>query len=251
MTTAAEVLRGRFQTADALIPAASVTGVPLHVAAAFVDKESDGANIYGHDLGGTFSIAGTKAVTKTNYAEFYRLVVDQGRKSNGVGPMQITYRGYFPQARDQGVRLWVPFDNYRFGFAIIKRNLDRFATDPDQLAKVGTLYNAGNLTGGITAYGRDLAAKAATWQTRLVGATPPRTLQRGSRGDDVAAVQSGLMRRFPTYAGPIVTSGGADGSFGPATESVVQEFQRRVGLNPDGVVAAWTYGRLSEYGIPA
>lgn len=259
MTTVVEVLKAAgFFNVEALVAAASVTDVPLNIAVAFVDAESNGENIYGHDSGGVFYVKrpGKVAVTAANYAEFYRRVIDGGEKSNGVGPMQVTYAGlpgkrggYFKQAKDQGMKLWLPFDNYRFGLAIIKASLDRYKADSQQLAKVGTLYNEGNLSSGITDYGRWIVSASQSWETRLSGAGLPAVLQRGDSGDDVATLQAGLMLRFPTYAGPIVHSGGADGSFGPATEGVLMEFQRRVSLVPDGLVGSWTRGRLSEYGI--
>ena len=57
------------------------------------------------------------------------------------------------------------------------------------------------------------------------------TLREGSRGRDVAALQSAL--RLP-----------ADGAFGPRTKAAVVEHQRRHGLTPDGVVGARTWASL-------
>lgn len=250
MTTTIQVLDTKLSNAAALDAAARVVGLPLHIAAALTQKESGGRNVYGNDVGGTFSTPGTpdKAVTKANYAEFYQLVVVQGRKSNGVGPLQITYRGYFPQAAEQGLRLWTPFDNYRFGFSILLRNL-RGEYTTSSIQRAGTLYNAGNLNSGITTYGRDLASKASAWKTWLSGATAPRQLDRGDTGADVARLQEGLMRRFATLAQPIVTYGGADGSFGSATESVVKAFQTYVKITANGSVGSMTRGHLTVYGI--
>lgn len=251
MPTAVQTISARLQNAVALVTAAQVTELPLHIAAALTSKESNGANVYGNDAGGTFATPGApdKPVTAANYADFYRLVVEQKHKSNGVGPLQITYRGYFPQAKALGVKLWVPFDNYRFGFRILKTALTRYGASPDGIAKAGTLYNAGNLNSGITAYGRDLAAKAATWKTRLAGATLPPVLRRGDKGPEIAHLQSALLTHFPTLAAPIAASGGADGSFGPATESAVKTVQAHLKLPADGTVGPWTRGRLTEHGI--
>lgn len=252
MPTQVDVLRyNKIFNPEALIAAAAITGVPLPVAAAFADKESDGLNIYGHDVGGTFSQPGQNiTVTATNFADFYHKVVDLKQKSNGVGPMQITYRGYFPQAKTAGYKLWIPFDNFRFALKmIIKPALDRYAKDSYQLAKVGTLYNAGSLSGGITAYGRDLATKVTIWQKRLQGATAPRSLKVGVDGADVIVLQRGLLVKFPTLSDSIKTSGGADGSFGPGTEAAVKAVQTKLGLTADGVVGPWTRGRLTQYNI--
>lgn len=57
------------------------------------------------------------------------------------------------------------------------------------------------------------------------------------------------MRVFPAYAQPIKNSGGSDGSFGPATEQVVKEFQRRSGLLDDGIVGIKTKAALAKHGI--
>ena len=56
-------------------------------------------------------------------------------------------------------------------------------------------------------------------------------LRRGDRGDDVRALQAHLNRVFPRYSHLDV-----DGDFGPATEAVVREAQRRGGIAADGVV---------------
>lgn len=65
-------------------------------------------------------------------------------------------------------------------------------------------------------------------------------LKRGSTGQNVVTLQATLKTRYPSYAGKIVT----DGIFGPATEAVVKEFQRRSGLEVDGIVGAKTQAAL-------
>ena len=71
-------------------------------------------------------------------------------------------------------------------------------------------------------------------------------LRYGSFGDPVKRLQAGLNEVFPAYPGmPLV----ADGDFGPRTELAVREFQRRVGLPPDGVVGPLTRAQLAKYGI--
>lgn len=74
-------------------------------------------------------------------------------------------------------------------------------------------------------------------------------LRNGSKGTAVIHLQAGLLRVFPTYAGPIKRTGGADGKFGDGTEQVVREFQRRSGLTPDGVVGPKTWAKLGRYHI--
>jgi len=71
---------------------------------------------------------------------------------------------------------------------------------------------------------------------------PPagRNLARGSVGDDVARLQAHLKANYPLYAKKLVV----DGSFGPATQAAVKEFQRRSGLSPDGSVGPLTRAAL-------
>ncbi|MEI2827330.1 MAG: peptidoglycan-binding protein [Dermatophilaceae bacterium] len=82
--------------------------------------------------------------------------------------------------------------------------------------------------------------------------TPPATgttLRRGSTGEAVYKLQAGLLRVFPAYAHPIRTNGGPNRTFGPATEKVVKEFQKRSALKVDGVVGDATRAALGRYGI--
>lgn len=65
------------------------------------------------------------------------------------------------------------------------------------------------------------------------------TLRRGQGGEHVHYLQSLLNRAYPRYSNLTV-----DGDFGPATESVVREFQRRAGLPVDGIVGHDTWRRL-------
>ncbi|MFE5789532.1 peptidoglycan-binding protein [Rhodococcus erythropolis] len=62
------------------------------------------------------------------------------------------------------------------------------------------------------------------------------TLRRGSTGGEVAYLQAQLNRMFASYSKLTV-----DGDFGPATESVVREVQRRSSLTVDGIVGPDTW----------
>lgn len=74
-------------------------------------------------------------------------------------------------------------------------------------------------------------------------------LKRGSVSDSVYRLQVGLLRVFPLYAGPIKKNGGPIRTFGPATESVLREFQRRSHIPATGVTDAATWKELAKYNI--
>lgn len=61
-------------------------------------------------------------------------------------------------------------------------------------------------------------------------------LRRGSAGEAVRVLQRRLKTGYPLYAAKLMV----DGLFGPATEAVVREFQRRAGLTVDGSVGPIT-----------
>lgn len=69
-------------------------------------------------------------------------------------------------------------------------------------------------------------------------------LKQGSHGPVVKFLQQRLNAVFPAYSKLKV-----DGGFGPKTEAVVKEFQRRTRLQPDGVVGPKTKAMLKRYGI--
>jgi len=102
-------------------------------------------------------MAGAGYVTEAKWREFRRLVVDLHHTSNGVGPCQITYRGFFTDMEAQGLRPWVPHDNMLYGF----RLLARYHADKGSWEAAGTAYN------GSSQYGRDLAALVEKWRKRL------------------------------------------------------------------------------------
>jgi peptidoglycan hydrolase-like protein with peptidoglycan-binding domain len=72
---------------------------------------------------------------------------------------------------------------------------------------------------------------------------PP--LGRGAVGPGVAQIQD-LLADLGFKLPISVKRKGADGIFGPETERVVKEFQRRTGLKPDGFVGTHTLARLEE-----
>lgn len=150
--------------ADALIAAVDETGVPLHIAAAMIEKESNGLNVYGNDRGGVYSTAdptrpSPNVVTRENYAIFEKRVL-AGETSNGVGPAQITWPGFIRDAKDRGIPLWEPLPNMIYGLTLLR---DYLAGDYSE----ASIINAGTRYNGARAYGVDLAAKAGAWLARL------------------------------------------------------------------------------------
>ena len=60
-------------------------------------------------------------------------------------------------------------------------------------------------------------------------------LKKGSKGDRVLGLQSGLKQPLGYNVGAI------DGVFGPSTENAVKQFQRDRGLVADGIVGHKTW----------
>jgi LysM repeat protein len=165
MATQLEVVAGRLQNAEDIVRAAKNAGLYLPAALAMIQKESGGRNVWGSDVGGTNS--GKKGnVTEVDFKAFAKKVA-AGAKSNGVGVAQITYPAYFPMAENQGIKLWLPYDNALFGFRILRSNYEK----QKDWARAGTLYNKGNLTTGVNEYGKTFAALVKEWESRLASAS--------------------------------------------------------------------------------
>lgn len=190
VVSATDVLTsGGLFNAAAIVAGSKAAGVPLHIAAAIVEKESLGRNIYGRDSGGihssrpngvtvdgvTYAPGDLVPVSRDSYLVFLsRLLRADGSwtgvKSNGVGPMQITYWGYHRDARRAGVDLSNPAKNIEFGLRILAGHLNGSYTQYS-VERAGTLYNAGTLANGVNGYGRDLWAKSEKWRVQLAGST--------------------------------------------------------------------------------
>lgn len=155
--------------------ACSKLAFPFAFGLAIMQKESGGRNVYGNDTGG--ALAGQGEVTEANYQEFRRLVLTELYKSNGVGPMQVTYRGYFPTMEGRGLRPWVPADNILFGVEILhfryQQGVKAGKPPRDAFWESARAYNAGS-RGGET-YADDAVAKARAWLA-IVGNTDQPTV---------------------------------------------------------------------------
>ncbi|MDO5746536.1 MAG: peptidoglycan-binding protein [Actinomycetaceae bacterium] len=67
----------------------------------------------------------------------------------------------------------------------------------------------------------------------------------GSKNSAVQALQMGLNKYYPQYAGFY-----PDGTYGAKTKAAVQKFQRAHGIGPDGAVGMWTASVLRQKNIP-
>lgn len=141
---------------DDIATACRRVGIPFYVACALFEKESGGKNVYGHDEGG-FMTGYPFPVTEGNFEVFQWHVFKQGHKSNGVGPSQITWKGYFPDMEAKGLKPWVPLDNMVYGLTTLR----------DHYVRWGSWEKAGRLYNGKLSYGQDLVVKIDQWQARL------------------------------------------------------------------------------------
>jgi peptidoglycan hydrolase-like protein with peptidoglycan-binding domain len=79
-------------------------------------------------------------------------------------------------------------------------------------------------------------APATPWYRGALGS---RTLQNGSQGSDVTALQAIMNRRYPAYSHIVV-----DGVFGDQTDAVMRDFQKRAKLAVDGIIGPNTFKAL-------
>ena len=206
MATPAEILAaGGLANADLIVQAATATGIPLAIAAAMIQKETGGKNVYGHDgsietgpgvfstkygpvaiNGVTYAQGSDIPVTQGNFAEFLRRVT-AGEKSNGVGPAQLTYAGYFKQYPTY--EFWDALANIKFGLTILADYLDGDTSDA-AISAAGARYNGGtNPNAKALAYGEDLLTKTNAWRAKLAGAS-----DIGGGGMDWANLEPDLYR---------------------------------------------------------
>ena len=172
LTDPVVLLIGKYlANAWAIVVAAKRAGIPYPVACALIERETGGKNVYGHDAGGVFTVPwpGLVYVTEENYREFKRRI-RAGEKSNGVGPSQITWPPYHYAAEDEGLKLWDPVDNIYFGL----REFGKLWRSRNwNLAEAATLYNKGNLSGGVNEYGNAIVTRTDVWGARLAGRSEP------------------------------------------------------------------------------
>ena len=143
-------------------------------------------------------------------------------------------------------------------------NVGPGALDPGE-STLARLLNDGDYTGAADQFGRWVhadqrvlpglvkrrAAEAALFRSQWQSSPPPpspspqpsypvfagRIMGNGGNGDDVLAMQRQLVARGWLSIAP-------DGSFGPATESVIRKFQAEKGLGVDGLVGPKTWDAI-------
>lgn len=211
MTPADILTTNGLKNAAAIVAAAHEKNTPLHIAAAFVEQESGGANVYGHDAGGLFP---GEAVTQANFNTFVAKVVRDGHTSNGVGPLQITYPGYFTDAKAKGYQLWTPLDNLRYGLTIINSLLAGHT-----LNQAAQLYNSGSAH-GAPRYGASIEARAAKWSKLL--ASSKAAASKAPKWPEL--VVDGVWGSATTKALQAFLKVTVDGYFGPGSIKALQRY---------------------------
>jgi len=164
--TAADVLaKHGTQRAAEVVELAAAAGLELAAAATLLEKESNGGhNVWGHDkveTGGHY-VKGAE-VTEKAYRNYK---ADRDRKrigAQGVGPTQLTFKGFQDRADDRGGC----FDwrvNCVVGFEILADHIRRLGIRDGCRA-----YNGSGPA--AEAYADDAMRKLAVWQSRLGGSS--------------------------------------------------------------------------------
>jgi hypothetical protein len=157
---------------EALARACDNYAFPFYLACVIMDMETNGANIFGHDLGGVFYVKPPEVVqvTEERYHEFKRRI-DAGEKSNGVGPFQITWKPYFPRMEQEGLKPWLAADNIKFGVSILRTSfnnqLDQGKSVKEAFRGVAKAYN------GKDSYATTAVGLMPTWLARVGEADKP------------------------------------------------------------------------------
>jgi hypothetical protein len=221
---------------DGLAAACDATGFPFYLACVICDKETDGRNIFGHDkrklADGTYTTDGVAfsgpptvniEVTEERYTEFLKLIAS-GQKSNGCGPLQLTYRGYHigPESlTSQGLKAWVPADNMLYGVRLLANTYTAARKQGLSVEKAfwntAKIYNGGSLSGEAGATYADHAVSLMPVWKAAIGTTDTeedmghavhypgadRTSQwRGSGGATMPSVNKLLLHTTETAGWP-------------------------------------------------
>jgi hypothetical protein len=161
--TASQITKAKaqaLQNVDTAARVANETGNKFYHLCALLEKESMGKNVYGHDAGGALS-GFNKTVNQGNYEVFEWLVFTKGQTSNGVGPLQLTYKGFFTDMKKQGLKPWDVHDNMAYGAKLwltyYKEARHSGLNRDDAIRKAGARYN------GSASYGERLLVIMDKW----------------------------------------------------------------------------------------
>jgi hypothetical protein len=160
---------GGIQNVDAAAQVANELKMSFYQLIALLEKESHGRNVYGADVGGTFERF-KDPVTECNWRAFRHEVISLGKRSNGVGPCQLTYKGFFTDMESKGLKPWLPKDNILYGAGIywgyfVGQRAEGWSV-ASSIKRAGSKYNTGEF--GFAPYGDRLYALALEWRS-LVG----------------------------------------------------------------------------------
>jgi hypothetical protein len=172
MTVTADQITAADTVLDNVAAAAEVAdeiGITFYQLCALLEKESHGRNVYGGDVGGTFERF-RDPVTECNWRGFRHEVITLGKRSNGVGPAQLTYKGFFADMEAKGLKPWVPKDNILYGAGLYWSYFVACRAEgwsmKSSIRRAGTKYNTGEY--GFAAYGDRLFELTVKWR-ELVG----------------------------------------------------------------------------------
>jgi hypothetical protein len=187
--TAADVLaKHGTQRAAEVVELAAAAGLELAAAATLLEKESGGGhNVWGHDnvsTGGHY-VKGA-AVTKEAYRN-YKAARDRGQiGSQGVGPTQLTFKGFQDRADQRGGC----FDwrvNCAIGFEILADHIRRLGTRDG--------FRAYNGSGpAAERYADDAMDRLAAWRSRLGGGSVATMAAVAPPEEDLTAEQARQLK---------------------------------------------------------
>lgn len=160
----AKVQAAGFQNVEAIANACDATGCMFYLAVAMIEKESKGRNVYGSDKGGALS-GFPKLVNRGNFEVFEWLIFTKNQTSNGVGPTQITDKGFFTQMKNQDLNPWEPAHNIFFGVRLL---YGYYQTGRKTMGRHDSIRYAGTKYNGAEAYGDSLLEVALRWKN-IVG----------------------------------------------------------------------------------
>lgn len=147
-----------------VVRAARHAGLPLSVACALIEHETNFRNVYGHDptifVGGLDKGHRYRHVTRANYA-IYKLRRKLTGKVQGVGPAQLTWIGYQQEAEKLGGN-WNPYFNMLVGFRALASNIRAFGL-------VEGLHHYNGLGADASVYAQPVARAADRWHDYLLG----------------------------------------------------------------------------------